>query len=519
MERFKDYLRTYKKSVLAGVGALALVVPVAGGVLAAGSGSTVGLSATLAQAQEDGTTVDEGGAREDLQEGVGDGTSEGTTSGGGGSGGGSLSEGANNNVTFALRLESARIEKVDLDDDDLEFVRYEFAQAIQAINDQDGFKLRGLDSNEEVTADEALRDEDSLNAVIAGFPRDTDLASFTLAVVDAEAVENVSGEGNPPDAIALGGSTVSIQEGRTDGPDLLDVNIHPSLERAELVFDENLNEDMTPSASDIGYYTLDGQIHTADRVVSIEDEILTAVFDESDGDQVEEAVAWFVLEDALEDHHGNGNVLSSVGGRTTAPDLVSVNEALGETQYDFVFDTDITNADPGMFMVFTADGQRWQAESVSRPDSDTVRAAFPDIFEFRDEILLGAVESGAVQADTGFETPNTVGSEPISSSRLGDGATTGPDLERVSIDEATGQIVFTFDELVEDQETWNPDDFFVITSSGALLAGENFVEVDGHDVIVTFDPTAVQAALGVVVDDGAVEDFQGNPNPMDAVEI
>lgn len=117
-------------------------------------------------------------------------------------------------------------------------------------------------------------------------------------------------------------------------------------------------------------------------------------------------------------------------------------------------------------------------------------------------------EASAARAAGGFRA---------AAKNKGGGSTSGPELVEAHVDEAAGQIVFTFDERVDDDRFWDPGDFFVVTSSGALLAGRHFVETAGRHVVVTFDPSGVQGAVGVVVNDGAVADFQGNPSPPDSL--
>lgn len=529
MERF---IRTFKLPLVV-VGAMALMAALAMPLLNSSSSRVA-----PAAAQEEQEPLDEPAESDELEgeprdefEGEpedtgeleeGGGLEEGTEPDGGVEGVQDL--GGVDNVTFDLRLESASIDRIDLDDNDLEFVRYRFAGIVDEINDENGLQLRGLDSDEQVRAETAFRDEGDLNSVIAGFPADTDLPAYTLAVVQAEAVENINGEGNVPDTAALDGSTISLENGRTDGPDLVDVVAQPNLERVDFVFDENLEEEgseAAANANNLGYYALDGTIHNADEIVSVEDNVLTARFDEDQGDQVEEAVRWFILSDTVEDRSGNANVLGAIGGQTTAPDLIAVNEAVGDTQWDYVFDQDITDADLSKFLAYTADGTRYQAESMARPDSATVRAAFSQVQKFGQDIILAAVEPGAVKRDKGFDTQSTAGAAATSDSgELEEsGSTTGPDLQSVDVDRNSGQATMHFDELVNDDKAWDPSNFFVVTDSGRLVPGAHYVETDDNRVIVTWDPTSMQAARGIVIEDGAVEDFQGNPNPMDMMEI
>lgn len=425
----------------------------------------------------------------------------------------------NANLSFDLRLVNAAIHKVNLDSNEQEFVRYEFGTAVDRIVDESSFILVGLDPNDVVTSEVALRDEGDLNTVLVGFPARTDVFSYTLASVRPGAVETVAQEGNIPDSRPLEGSNIGAGEGRTTGPDLISVDIQPNLERAVYVFDEQLDERQNAAATNFGFYTLSGIDPRGTQVVSIEDNTVTVVFDEENGDQIEDAVRLWVLAGAVTDTAGNANPVGTVGDPTTAPDLQSVEDAPGQTQYDFVFDSQVTGATADAFAVYTGDGNRYVADSVARPDGNSVRAAFPQIEDFADEIVLASVEANAVRADRGFDTPNTVGATPISGNGLESARTTGPDLIGVNLDAATGQAVLTFDEDIDDDLTYNPDDLFLITASGRLVAAEAIVESDDRTMIVTFRPNVAQAASGLTINTGAVQDFQANINPLDTLEL
>lgn len=421
------------------------------------------------------------------------------------------------NVTFDLRLVSAEITKLDLDDDDFEFVRYTFADTIEEIQNPKNFLLRGLDESERVSADLVLRDEKNLNSVLAAFSPDTDLKSFTLAIVEDNAVENFSNEGNTPGSVGLVGSAVKLAPGKTIGPDLVDVKISSSLERALFVFDEDLAEGAKANPKDFGFYTPDGVKHLGAKVTTIESNTVIVAFSEEDGDQVEEGVRFFSSPLAVYDDSGNGSTLASTSGLTTVPDLVGANRVPGDTQFDFVFDEQITLADAKEFVVWTVDGTAYPALSITRPDGNTVRANYPQIDDFADEVVLATVNFGAVKADDGFLTANSIGAIAVNNGidiEAGKASTIGPDLTRIETDPATGQIKFFFDEEVNDDAKFDPTAYYVITKSGTLASGTDFIEADDNFVLINFNPSLVQAAVGVTLLKGAVADFQGNINEV-----
>lgn len=59
------------------------------------------------------------------------------------------------NVAYDLTLKDARIESVNLDDDDEEFAVFEFGRVVRQVRNASGFSLLGFDSNASVTASDA----------------------------------------------------------------------------------------------------------------------------------------------------------------------------------------------------------------------------------------------------------------------------------------------------------------------------------------------------------------------------
>jgi hypothetical protein len=312
-----------------------------------------------------------------------------------------------------------------------------------------------------------------------------------------------------------------VRGGRINGPDLVNVRRQSNLERAEFIFDEHLDEDSRPDERDFGFFTRTGQVARADAIISIEDEVVTVFFDESDGDQVEEGALFFALDGAVQDRQGDSNPLNALGAETTLPDLTDIDRVdIGSTQFDFTFDQPISSAEQERFFVYTSSGIRIDASEVARPDGSTVRVAFPEIEDFGDEIVLGAVLPGAVESDDASGSTNTVGAIAIDAEEIaGGGATIGPDLESVDADEETGEVVFTFDEDIDDDQRYDEQDFMLVLPSGALATARSLVESDDDFVVAIFDETDLAGAVGVTLRTGAVQDFLGNPNPLVTLEI
>jgi hypothetical protein len=432
---------------------------------------------------------------------------------------GSVQANTDRNLSFDLRLINATIDRVNLDSDEQEFVRFQFGTQIDEVVDETAFLLVGLDPKDVVKSEVAFRDEDDLDTVLVGFPARTDVHSHTLATAAPGAVQTVSNESNIPDSVPLTGSNVGTGNGLTTGPDLLSVDIDANLERAVFVFDEQLDESQKPSATSFGYYTDSGLDPRGSDVVSVEDNTVTVRFDEEGGDQIEDAARLWVDAGAVSDTAGNTNPVGAFGEQTSAPDLQAIEDGPGQTQFEFVFDDEVTEAKAASFAVYTADGTRYTAESVTRPDSQRVRAAFPKIQNFGDEVVLASVDREAVKADGGFDTPNTVGALPIWIAGLAQGGTTGPDLIGVQLDAKTGQATLTFDEDIDDDKTYKASDLYLITTSGQMVAAESIVESHHRTMIVTFRPNVAKAADGLTINAGAVQDFQENGNPLDTLAL
>lgn len=426
-----------------------------------------------------------------------------------GGGGGSLSSGRDRitGLTRNLRLGSAEIQPFDLDDDEDEFVIFRFESFVRSVEDERGFRLVGPAADSDVTATDARILQGSPDEVLVAFPSGTDLSAYSIATVDSGAVEDEVGQGNVPTTVPLDGS--DLAGGRSAGPDLVSVTLNDTLDRVTYRFDENLDEDMSASASDFGFYTLDGHILTGDRVISIEDNAVIVAFD----DQVEDGVRFFALGGAVEDRQGTESVPGSIGDDTTSPDLVDVSRVDGDTQFDFRFDEDVAGIDPSGFAVYDDNGNRFEGEDWARIDSETVRIIFPDIDDFTDEIVVAAVDDDAVEATDGSGIHNTVGSVTINDGDIRTGRTSGPDLTEVEVDADSGEVKFFFDENVDDDMTYDPDDYFVVTAAGDLVRGRTFVEADENWVLILFDKNVVEAADGFVVADGATQDFAGNESP------
>ena len=423
---------------------------------------------------------------------------------------------AQGDIDVTLKLIKAEIVKFDPNDGEDEFIEFVFGNKVLEVYEPSAFKLIGVSSTEVVSAIDVLRDEKNPNSLLVAFPAGVDPTDYSLASVAPGAVGSLKNENNPGDSIPLIGSKTKDRLA-TAVPKLVDIRVEPSLERIKYVFDQKLDETVA-DPFDFGFYTLEGSLHKAVVITSVDDKTVIAKFDEKNGDQVEEAVRGVVLAGAVRDKSGLPNPIGSLGSLTTAPDLIEVYNGPARTQFDFKFDKDVTKPDVGDFRVFTRLGKPYPAVDARLVGSNVVRVTVPAVREFDDEVIFGTVDPGAVIGDKGFDTPSTIGGLALTkSAKLKDdvGFVAGPELVNVQLDAKGSMVKFVFDEKVDDDQQADPTDFSLISKSGNVVEGTTFVDADDNWVVVTFEPAAVKAAVSAMIVAGAVVDFEGNPNPPD----
>jgi hypothetical protein len=413
------------------------------------------------------------------------------------------------NLAVGLRLQSARLERVDLHDSDREYAVYHVSGFVHDIKDVTGFRLVGFDPDSHVSADDARLVHGDPTSVLVGFAPGTDLVRYSLATATMRTVEDEAGRGNLPASVALGGSTLGSAPGRiTDNPRLIGAQPVPTLDRVVYTYGEQLDPNSAGDPSRFGYYTLDGKRVAATAIVTLVDNTVTAQFDR----QSEDGVLFYDTGGAVKDRAGKESPLGAVGSATTAPHLISVSGPVGRTQFDLTFDQPVTEVAPAKIMFYAVDGTRDAPTGFVRPAATVVRVSLPEVQKFASTLVLAAIDDGAVKAEDGSNTASTIGTWRIGTSSPEAGFTAAPDLVGVAFETTTGQVRYRFDQAVDDDRLYDPRLFFVVTPAGDLVAGRAFVETAGNDVLVTFDKNVVAAAVGAVVDEGAVQDFQGKRN-------
>jgi hypothetical protein len=418
------------------------------------------------------------------------------------------------NVAADLTLESARIESVNLNDTDQEYAVYHFGRTVHEISDPQGFTLKGFNVDTKASAADARLVNGDPTSVLVGFAPGTDLSRYTLASVNTGAVQDEANEANLPGSVPLEGSTVAGSQNMTDGPDLTSVRAINSLDRVVYTYDEQIDEQAGSDAARFGYATADGLNVPARSIITAEENSITVAFDR----QTEDGVLFWAKSAAAKNMRGIESSPGSIGTSTTAPDLVSVSNVIGQSQYDYTFDAPVTNVDLDKFVVYAADGTAYTAKGFARPSAEVVRIAIPETHKFSANMALASADEGAVKTSDRSEVPSTLGSRHIGSASA-NGISAGPYLTSVEMDDAVGQVRFVFDKPVDDNLTYDAQNFMIMTPAGDLVRATSMVEVTGNTILMNFDKNIVSAARGVVVNDDAAQDFQGQKSPARTIKI
>lgn len=429
-------------------------------------------------------------------------------------------------VQLELQLASVRPTEVNLDDEREEFVEFCFGASLQSVTDEAGFRLSGLKPSNSVTASSAQLVEDNDRCVLAAFPADTDVTSYTIGVVGNVVVKDRSGEVNLQDSLPLDGGGDTRGSGGTSSPELLRASVDRTLDQIRYVFDERQLDEGSAQPNLFGYYTRDGQAVTGASVESVDDSTVIVGFGGGGGQQVEEAVRFFVESGAVKDSQGMASTPGAAGGATAVPDLVTVKRAgTAGSQYDFRFDEAVQNEMLDKFMLFTTDGEPLAASSVSRPTPEIVRATFSSAADFQGKIARAVVARGAVESLTAQGSASTIGAAALPRAGNGSGPTSGPDLLEVTLDSATGQATYRFDATLMGEDV-QADNFFIVSDSGTVTAARDLVDVTGSsdgvtgaEVVLLFDQDQAQAAVLASVNPGAVADQSGEANPTITIGI
>jgi hypothetical protein len=411
----------------------------------------------------------------------------------------------------ALVLRSVWVTSENLDDSAEEYVTFEFSRPLAGIAAAHGFALSGYSNQARVSSHDAEIVHGHADQVLVGFAPGTDVGGFTAATVAPGAVTGAAGRAEVPATVALGGAHHS---GRLDSPTLTSVASNATLNEVTYHFSHNLRKGRgATEAGKLGFYTAAGRAVPGASIVTIDDHDVTVAF----ARQVGDAVRFFAELGAVTGARGQGNPPTAVGAATAAPQLIGVSGLVGRTQFRFYFDEPVANVTARDFLVYTPDGQRVAGASYVRPSATVVQVAFPRIQRYGHAITMAALEAGAVEAADSSHAPNPIATQALGT--MPTGSTAGPDVTSVSVDGRTGQVRYTFDTAIDTSKTYRPGDFQLVTDAGDVVAATAVVGIDGHSVLLDFDPTAARVAHAAAVSPAAVRNFRGEPNPLAAVAV
>jgi hypothetical protein len=434
-------------------------------------------------------------------------------------------------------LRSAEIIQFKAGDGKREQVEFCYDDTVSSISNSSAFELSNFDSDDQIASPaNAAVSSASQKCVKVEYSDETFLPEYTLAVDEGGAVAGSGGSNSPINGVPLTSNPQTNFEGRTAGPDLLDVEADPSLNQATYIFDQQVDDDAAQiDLTRLGFYDTTGGSGgrtSGGSLVGVSVNEVTIDFSNTGG-TVSDAERFFNGLHAVQDTDVGTNDDSPaghVGSITGSPDLVNVeqNAATAKNEFDFAFEEELDGSSITAtgFTVFAdcgeQDGDARPASGAVAdsgpectpdvsgsgatllPDDKTVRVAFDPPVGTSDfpneEITRGTVAEGAATARTAPKKDNTVGSQPISMPDQGPGFSDGPDLVDAQYDDASDRVTFVFDEtLRQDTSDANPDGAALVSSSGAYSCSTGVVDITDNELKAAFSPGSVTGAEGAIV--------------------
>jgi hypothetical protein len=390
-----------------------------------------------------------------------------------------------------------------------EVLEVHFAGPIVGTADAAGFTVEHDASGLIARATSTARVRGSDDRLLVSFPPGTDLEHAAVVTVTAGTVWDRAGHTNVPDSLALPqGRSGGRPVGRIPGPELTHVDVDRTLDRVTFVFDEPLERRAT--ASSFTVVMPDGHRSHGQRIVDVSDRRVLVDF----AVPVADAVRFGATRGSARNRHGAPAALGAVGEATAAPDLLAVERGPGGVQFDFRFDEAVQDAVASRFTVYDHEGVAWRGRMAVRPSPDVVRVAFPELPTTADEqVTLAVASPGAVRSLSGH-AQSTAGAVSHTTPPPRVGPTLAPDPISWSRDDDTGQLVVRFDEPLDAFGSPSPDSFHLVGVNGRITPTHAIVEIDRETLRLNASPADVRAAVGLIVDRGAVSDASGGRNAL-----
>jgi len=423
-------------------------------------------------------------------------------------------------------------------------VTYCFDDDVAQEGTTGNYFISGYDSDGELFADDVdLGSTDECVDVTfdTNTANDT-IEDFTVAGVETgDDIENRAGDPGPEgqQVVALDDSLAPDSAEANSGtstaaPDLVSFEVHDGADTISYFFDENLLCDGGEDWTSFGFYDEDfddpntGTPNSSDSAPQYGDSIETCDGNELEvgftGTDVTEAEKVFM------DESGNGcpaydywncTDLQAEGQVDGIPDLTDVERTDDDT-WTYSFDEDIHDdtgdIDNTKFWLTAEDGSQTSATDCDADESNTVECSF-DGDEYSEsldsEFPGGSVDECAVVTDEDATTDqgcNTVGDAPAALSDEGSGNTDAPDLEECDLGDPADEVgMFSYDERVDEDATFNENDFWLLDKDGEFIAdGVDMDDVEDAVVSIEFDEDDLTDAVACVSGDAAVADYYGN---------
>ena len=426
--------------------------------------------------------------------------------------------------------EGPDIRTATIDGDDISFCFDEEVSAIPGA--ASAFQVEGYDSSAEV--DGTSKNLGSADECVEiGFPHtatDEDLVVFTIASLDAGAVEDRSGNENIESSVALEGGTRADPESTTDAPNLIEFEVDDGSDRITYIFDQNVT--CAVNGQNFGFYTAAGNPDTATPGGGREDGQAAVVDCDPEGEVevqfdgtpgVNDADRVFVEEAAICGvgvSAGKCNAPEAEGGTTDDPDLTGA-ERTDDDEWTWHFDEEVDTPVQTNFFLVGPDGTLNPVTGACSVEDDTdVACTFPNLKDVADEeIALATVKDGGVTDDDATAEANTIGDVTLNAAVSEEGLSDGPDLETCALDTTENIGTFQFDEPIEPKAGIVAATLDVFDADGNMSDGSSVEDAEEEEgtLQIEFDDDAIADAVGCHVDNDAVEDTTSNGSPRAAV--
>ena len=357
---------------------------------------------------------------------------------------------------------------------------------IASGGNESDFLLGGYDGEKLMPAESIAQLND--NCIEATYTDDqvNDLVAYSFGQVLEGAVEaNEGGGDNFTDSTALNGSDSNNgTRGFTTGPDLVDVDVRPSQNQIDYVFDQEVQDVPNNSINCetcLKYIEQDGDDVFSDSatVETASDGRERVVRAQFGGDDVTDGVIAVAEPDAVRSRTWENPpnerfalAIPGTSGDTNDPDLVSA-ELVSGGDSDLMLFTYNGQIDPRSFEACYAifsDTSTALAEGILVTGENTLQVEFEESFSDVTELVVGGGDLGGCVQDANSDESSTQGAKP-SGGNIGAqalGYSTGADAQALTINRTNDQAVVRLDQKIDPSET-NLDCIHLVGPNGGNI--------------------------------------------------